>query len=91
MAPLWSSVSWKPVAPIRSACICPMWGIALLVIRFMVFVENHCFPMEKIIRFCRQALHAANLGFKHPVTKEKLNFYCDFPPDMQDLFSKLRV
>lgn len=45
----------------------------------------------KVIRFCRQALHAANLGFVHPVTKEKLSFTCDFPPDMQELFSKLRV
>lgn len=46
---------------------------------------------RKDIRFCRQALHAASLGFVHPITGEKLLFNCNFPPDMQELFSKLRV
>ncbi len=46
---------------------------------------------RKDIRFCRQALHAAILGFVHPITGEKLLFNCNFPPDMQELFSKLRV
>ena len=46
---------------------------------------------RKDIRFCRQALHAATLGFIHPVTGEKLLFNCTFPTDMQELFSKLRV
>ncbi|MEP2104093.1 MAG: RluA family pseudouridine synthase [Parasphingorhabdus sp.] len=46
---------------------------------------------RKDIRFCRQALHAAILGFVHPITDEKLLFNCNFPPDMQELFSKLRV
>ncbi|MEH6756775.1 MAG: RluA family pseudouridine synthase [Parasphingorhabdus sp.] len=42
-------------------------------------------------QFCRQALHAATLGFVHPITGEKLLFNCNFPPDMQELFSKLLV
>ncbi|MEO9469310.1 RluA family pseudouridine synthase [Parasphingorhabdus sp.] len=45
----------------------------------------------KDIRFCRQALHAAILGFVHPITAEKLMFSIDFPEDMQELFSKLHI
>ncbi len=33
----------------------------------------------------RQALHAAVLGFRHPVTQEVLRFQTDPPPDMADL------
>ena len=33
----------------------------------------------------RQALHAAVLGFPHPVTKEELRFESPLPPDMQAL------
>ena len=39
--------------------------------------------------FRRQALHAARLGFVHPVTSEALSFDSDIPPDMQGLFSEL--
>ena len=35
--------------------------------------------------FRRQALHAAVLGFVHPVTKEELRFEADIPKDMQRL------
>ena len=41
--------------------------------------------------FRRQALHAAHLGFIHPVTKAPLAFECDMPADMQELFSQLYV
>ena len=41
--------------------------------------------------FVRQALHAANLGFLHPVTKVHLSFDSNIPHDMQELFSTLRV
>lgn len=41
--------------------------------------------------FRRQALHAAELGFVHPVTKAKLSFSSGMPPDMQELFSALGV
>jgi 23S rRNA pseudouridine1911/1915/1917 synthase len=40
--------------------------------------------------FPRQALHAANLGFRHPVTGEILNFCTEFPADMRDLVAILR-
>lgn len=35
--------------------------------------------------FPRQALHAATLGFVHPVTQEMLNFSSEPPPDFRDL------
>jgi len=41
--------------------------------------------------FHRQALHAATLGFIHPVTKHRLSFESGMPPDMQELFSALGV
>ena len=41
--------------------------------------------------FQRQALHAAELGFVHPVTKHRLSFASGMPPDMQELFSALGV
>jgi 23S rRNA pseudouridine1911/1915/1917 synthase len=41
--------------------------------------------------FDRQALHAATLGFLHPVTGEHLNFHSPIPSDMQHLLSELRL
>jgi 23S rRNA pseudouridine1911/1915/1917 synthase len=46
---------------------------------------------RKDIQFGRQALHAASLGFVHPITNEKLSFSIGFPEDMQELFMKLRI
>ena len=40
--------------------------------------------------FDRQALHAAELGFAHPVTGEDLLFHSDLPADMGDLLMVLR-
>ncbi|RZM24218.1 MAG: RluA family pseudouridine synthase, partial [Sphingomonas sp.] len=41
--------------------------------------------------FKRQALHAARLGFTHPVTSEDLAFESEMPGDMQHLFTELAV
>jgi len=41
--------------------------------------------------FHRQALHAAGLGFTHPVTKTRLSFDSALPSDMQELFTALGV
>ena len=41
--------------------------------------------------FKRQALHAAELGFTHPVTKHRLSFASGMPADMQELFTALLV
>ena len=41
--------------------------------------------------FHRQALHAAGLGFVHPVTSTRLSFESALPSDMQELFRALGV
>jgi len=38
-----------------------------------------------IIALGRQALHAAELGFEHPVTKEEMFFEAPLPPDLEAL------
>ncbi len=40
--------------------------------------------------FPRQALHAAVLGFVHPITEEAMRFEAPLPQDMQDLLEALR-
>jgi 23S rRNA pseudouridine1911/1915/1917 synthase len=40
--------------------------------------------------FPRQALHAASLGFSHPVTGENLSFSAPLPADMAGLLEQLR-
>ncbi|MDB5678035.1 RluA family pseudouridine synthase [Sphingomonas bacterium] len=41
------------------------------------------------LNFRRQALHAAVLGFIHPITREALSFESEMPADMQELFDIL--
>jgi 23S rRNA pseudouridine1911/1915/1917 synthase len=41
--------------------------------------------------FSRQALHAAVLGFEHPVTGEDMRFEAPIPEDMTDLLAALRA
>jgi 23S rRNA pseudouridine1911/1915/1917 synthase len=41
--------------------------------------------------FRRQALHAAELGFVHPISKEALSFKSAVPSDMQELFRALTL
>ena len=41
--------------------------------------------------FRRQALHAAHLGFIHPITRETLAFESKIPDDMQALFTNLMI
>jgi 23S rRNA pseudouridine1911/1915/1917 synthase len=43
------------------------------------------------LNFKRQALHAATLGFIHPVTSEALCFDSEIPEDMQRLFRELLI
>jgi 23S rRNA pseudouridine1911/1915/1917 synthase len=45
----------------------------------------------KRLKFERQALHAATLGFLHPVSGDTLNFHSSIPSDMQALLSELRL
>ena len=44
---------------------------------------------EAVRNFPRQALHAAVLGFDHPVTGEKMRFEAPLPPDMAGLLDLL--
>src|SRR5690349_5880894 len=45
----------------------------------------------KELDFHRQALHAAALGFVHPVSKQNLSFESALPSDIQELLSALTV
>lgn len=45
----------------------------------------------KRLNFHRQALHAAELGFIHPVTRERLSFKSALPSDIQELYGALTV
>ena len=46
-------------------------------------------PLLKALAFERQALHAATLGFVHPVTQEKLSFESALPGDIVALIGAL--
>ena len=45
-------------------------------------------PVLKELGFDRQALHAASLGFEHPVTGKWLEFRSELPADMQELIGQ---
>lgn len=47
--------------------------------------------MLETIGFRRQALHAARLGFIHPINSTALSFDSEMPDDMQELFKQLNV
>jgi 23S rRNA pseudouridine1911/1915/1917 synthase len=47
-------------------------------------------PVIEELGFARQALHAAELGFEHPVSRELIHFRSDLPGDMQELIDQLR-
>jgi 23S rRNA pseudouridine1911/1915/1917 synthase len=44
---------------------------------------------ETIAAFDRQALHAAVLGFVHPITKDFVRFESELPEDMETLIDAL--
>lgn len=52
--------------------------------KFKKFVEN-CFTLLP-----RQALHAKNLGFKHPVSKQRIEFDSELPEDFGACLEKWR-
>jgi len=45
-------------------------------------------PVLDRLGFQRQALHAEQLGFIHPITGESQNFHADFPADFQELIDE---
>ncbi|WP_144097725.1 RluA family pseudouridine synthase [Croceicoccus sediminis] len=46
-------------------------------------------PLLQRLSFTRQALHAAVLGFIHPVTGDRLHFSSEIPHDMRELIDAL--
>ncbi len=46
-------------------------------------------PVAAVAGFARQALHAASLGFQHPLTGEEIEFTAELPPDFAALITKL--
>ncbi|HLP21086.1 MAG TPA: RluA family pseudouridine synthase [Chitinophagales bacterium] len=52
--------------------------------KYKQFIDN-CFEIMP-----RQALHAATLGFKHPVTGEEMFFEAPLPPEFESVLSKWR-
>ena len=52
--------------------------------KYKQFVDN-CFNICK-----RQALHAKELGFIHPTTRQPMFFESDLPPDMEQVIEKWR-
>jgi len=48
-------------------------------------------PVLQELGFTRQALHAATLGFIHPITQEKLSFHSALPRDIVDLIGRLSI
>ena len=44
---------------------------------------------QEVLNFPRQALHAAQIRFIHPVTEEEMEFDCPLPEDMEELISLL--
>jgi len=53
-------------------------------------VGNHRHVLETL-NFRRQALHAAHLGFIHPVKSHALSFDSEMPSDMRELYNTLIV
>ena len=45
----------------------------------------------RVPRLGRQALHAAVLGFRHPISKQPMNFQAPLPADLRDLITLLRT
>lgn len=45
---------------------------------------------KKDVPIARQALHAAEISFLHPTTKERVRFKSPLPPDLTGLIAKLR-
>ncbi|MBU8545031.1 RluA family pseudouridine synthase [Roseomonas sp. ROY-5-3] len=68
----------------------PLVGDPVYLRRIPAAARNLSGPLrEMLMAFPRQALHAATLGFRHPVTGEALSFSAALPPDMAGLLAAL--
>jgi len=52
--------------------------------------ENDSADPDDVL-LCRQALHAQRLGFRHPVTGERVEFISPLPIDMENTLAALRI
>ncbi len=52
------------------------------------FEEN---AINDIMAFDRQALHAAEIGFIHPLSGKEMRFSCDMPEDLQNIENILKT
>jgi len=60
------------------------------VLKGTVFTNYRRFVENTFDLIPRQALHAASLGFIHPITKEKMHFTAELPPDFAAALEKWR-
>ncbi len=67
----------------------PMYGRAMRSGQMPDAVARDC--LAEICGFRRQALHAASLGFAHPVTGEQLHFETPMPDDMAGLVAAIEA
>ncbi|MBU8541376.1 RluA family pseudouridine synthase [Roseomonas tokyonensis] len=68
----------------------PLVGDPVYLKRVPAAARNLAAPLrEALTGFPRQALHAATLGFRHPVTGAALSFTAALPPDMAELLRAL--
>ena len=82
----WSSAGWRPGGPTRSACTWPLPGIRWSATRLWPAARRRACSAA----FPRQALHAASLGFVHPVSGEAMRFEAPLPADSRALLAALR-
>ena len=75
----------------RSASTWPRSAIRCSAIRSTAVAAANRDAVLDALGFRRQALHAARLGFVHPITGEALTFESDIPPDMRQLIDELWV
>lgn len=89
-----------PVRPLASLVECRLETGRTHQIRVHMSFAGHALVGDQVYgrrggegvlaSFPRQALHAARLGFLHPVTGEELRFDAALPADMEDLVAALR-
>ncbi len=68
---------------------CASIGNALLGDQLYGKTPKSLKPLLSRLSFARQALHAAELGFLHPILDTNLRFSADLPDDMQELIDEL--